>query len=296
MGTSASSGGLGGKTPLVPSWLEGSPQPVVPAQPAFPAGAMPLPGALPPVPHEPLTGVPPGGAMPQNIRDEARFQKARLNFTKFASDRGRPGRRALGRAIRSYVTRGNGGAAKASRRMGSSRRAAANLIDVLARIQRDGVDKAFRDLDIDLAFTGTVEDAFLALTDVICEDGGPVDEGIARDAWCEVVAALDTLGITDLAAMTDSQRRALFAAFVAETIKLRIQNDIGARGFKIAGTAVEVREVAKELFSYVRAATGDEVARRFPGNLVAVTTPQLRSIGDTVYEVAWALLETYRAP
>ena len=56
--------------------------------------------------------------------------------------------------------------------MGASRSAAANIVDVFARLQRDGVQQTFRDLDIDAAFAGSPEDAFLALTDVICSDGG----------------------------------------------------------------------------------------------------------------------------
>ena len=178
--------------------------------------------------------------------------------------------------------------------MGASRGAAANIVDVFARLQRDGVQKTFRDLNIDAAFAASPEDAFLALTDVICSDGGLVDEGIARDAWCEIAGSIDQFGITDLAGMTDSQRREVFAGFVGKTIELRIQNDVGAQGFKIAGSPLEIRQMAEGLAGYIRTATRDEILRSFPQNLISVTVAQLQTIGATVYDKAWAILETYR--
>lgn len=222
-----------------------------------------------------------------------RFVKPRVNFTRFAKSGGRD-RKALGRAVRSYVTGASGGAARASRRMGASRAAASAIVDVFARLARDGVQQTLQHYNIDAAFAASPQDAFLALTDVICNDGGPVDEAIARDAWCEVPASIDQFGITDLSAMNDSQRREVFASFVGRTIELRIQNDIGEKGFKVAGTPAEVRQISESLADYVRMATRDEIMGQFPTNLVAVTPPQLQVIGQTVYDRAWTILETFK--
>lgn len=178
--------------------------------------------------------------------------------------------------------------------MGASRTAAANVVDVLARLQRDGIQQTLQHYNIDAAFAASPQDAFLALTDVICPDGGPVDEAIARDAWCEVAASIDQFGIADLAAMTDSQRREVFASFVGKTIELRIQNDIGEKGFKIAADYAEVRQLNDGLALYIRAATRDEIMSQFPQNLGNVTAAQLQSIGSVVYDRAWEILETYR--
>lgn len=224
-----------------------------------------------------------------------RFQAARINFTKFAKSGG-GNRKALGRAIRSYVSRANGGAAKASRRMGASRAAASNIVDVFARLERDGVQRTLQHYNIDAAFAASPEDAFLALTDAICSDGGPVDEAIARDAWCEVAAGIDHFGITDLADMTDSQRREVFASFVGKTIELRIQNDIGEKGFKVAGSSAQIRQVSETLSGYIRTATRDEIMSQFPNNLGNVTVSQLQKIGSSVYDRAWEILETYKEP
>jgi hypothetical protein len=178
--------------------------------------------------------------------------------------------------------------------MGASRSAASNVVDVLARLQRDGVQQTLQHFNIDAAFAASPQDTFLALTDVICADGGFVDEAIARDAWCEIAAGIDQFGITDLAAMTDSQRREVFAGFIGKTIELRIQNDVGSQGFKIAGTPLEIRQISEGLATYIRAATRDEIMSQFPQNLGSVTATQLQSIGAAVYDRAWTILETYR--
>ncbi len=218
-----------------------------------------------------------------------------MNFTRFAASGGSD-RRALGRSVRAYVKKATGGSTNAARRMGASRRAAANIVDVFARLERDGVQDTFKALNIDLAFLGTAEDALLALTDIICSDGGPIDEAIARDAWCETVAQVELFGITDIGSMTDSQRREVFASFVAKTIELRILNDIGAKGFKISGSPNEIRNIHRELYSYIETATKDQIMATFPNSLANVTQAQMLSVGDGVYDVAWSILETYRRP
>jgi hypothetical protein len=310
MGTSASSGGTGSNTPLVPTWLDGdvTPTPSVPPMVSPPASMLPnephspngasIPSGHPQVPGPAVPGIaiptltttlPTSPAAPYPNR----FQTARVNFTRYAKSGGND-RKALGRAIRSYVSRASGGAERASRRMGASRSAAANIVDVLGRLQRDGVQRTLRHFNIDAAFDASPQDTFLALTDVICADGGLVDEAIARDAWCEIAAGIDDFGITDLAAMTDSQRREVFAGFVGKTIELRIQNDVGNQGFKIAGTPLEIRQISEGLANYIRTATRDEIMSQFPTSLANVTTSQLKAIGVAVYDKAWAILETYK--
>jgi hypothetical protein len=38
----------------------------------------------------------------------------------------------------------------------------------------------------------------IGLTDIICRDGGSLDEAVARDAWLETVAELEQFGIENL--------------------------------------------------------------------------------------------------
>jgi hypothetical protein len=291
MGTSASSSGQGNSTPLVPSWL-GGPEQLSPSQPAVAGSPTSAPPTVPAgAPQLPNTGVPVVSA-PVSL---GRFQQARVNFSRFAGSGGSD-RRALGRAVRSYVSRANGGAANATRRMGSSRRSAANIINVFGQLARDGTANTFRAHNLDAALTSDPGAALLALTDLICGDGGTIDEAIARDAWCEVIATIDALGIVNLDQLNHAQRQQIFADFIAKTVELRILNDIGAKGFTIAGSPSEIRRIHEELADYIQTATRDQVAACFPSNLESVSTARAEIIGTEVYEIAWSILETYQAP
>lgn len=291
MGTSASSSGQGNSTPLVPSWL-GGPEQLPPTQPTVAGSqlspAPTVPSVAPQLPNSDLPVVPSPIA-------PGRFQQARVNFSRFAGSGGSD-RRALGRAVRSYVSRANGGSANATRRMGSSRRAAANIINVFGQLARDGVTNTFRTHNLDVALAGDPGAALLALTDLICGDGGTIDEAIARDAWCEVVAGIDDLGIVNLDQLNHAQRQQIFADFIAKTVERRILNDIGAKGFTIAGSPSEIRRIHEELADYIQTATRDQVADCFPSNLGSVSTARAETIGTEVYEIAWSILETYQAP
>ncbi len=180
--------------------------------------------------------------------------------------------------------------------MGASRRAASALVGVFGQIARDGADATFRSLNLDVTLTGDISAALLALTDVLCGDGGLLDEAIARDAWCDVVAEIDKLGLTDLNALDDAQRRAIFAALVAKSIERRILNDIGATGFRVAGSPAEIRDIHRELASYIETATSDHVAALLPSDVQNLAPARVDAIGREVYDIAWSILETYEAP
>ncbi len=178
MGTSGSSGGPGGGTPLVPSWLDDGPGGPLPggdgnAPPAEDAGTAPAdeaaggdaqgaPATLPPIPPVP----PP-----------ARFQSARRNFSAFAGSGGGNGR-ALRRAARDYVRSGAGSSRNATRRMGASRVAAGGALGIFRGFQRDGTDATLRRLNLGNLIGLPPVDVFLGLTEVVCPDGGSIDEGV----------------------------------------------------------------------------------------------------------------------
>ena len=75
----------------------------------------------------------------------------------------------------------------------------AEHLGVLRGFQRDGTDATLRHLNLSRLAGRPVADLFLGLTDVICPDGGAIDEGMARDAWLETVIDLGDLGIDDTA-------------------------------------------------------------------------------------------------
>jgi hypothetical protein len=176
--------------------------------------------------------------------------------------------------------------------MGASRAAAHGVLGVFRGFQRDGVDATLRRRNLGDLVGRPPEDVFLGLTDVICQDGGSIDEGIARDAWLETVADLDDFGIVDLTAMTIQQMQEVFIAFVAHAIETRLFQDIGANGLKVAADLAAIEAFEAQLRSYIRRSVRDS----FSGDLTTLGTlsdRQIQTVVDRTYREAWGLLEIW---
>ncbi|MBI3805647.1 MAG: hypothetical protein HY282_18000 [Nitrospirae bacterium] len=266
MGTSGPSNGPNPRTPLVPSWLDDGPgavpadgdsEPPDSGQPDNPGQSQPLP-PLPPAP-------PPG-----------RFTSSRRNFSIFTGSGGSD-HRALRRAVRDYVRSGMRGSGNATRRMGASRTTARGVLGVLRDFQREGVNPTLARLNLSDLAGRPLEHIFIGLTDVICGDGGSIDEGIAREAWLETIAELDGLDVADPAALPPDQIRDIFLTFIAHSVVGRLLQDIGANGFKFAVDLASIAEFDAQLKSYIRRSVRDS----FSGDLSAPATlsdQQVRAI------------------
>ncbi|WP_291985004.1 Qat anti-phage system associated protein QatB [Luteitalea sp.] len=283
MGTSGSSGGPGGRTPLVPSWLDDGPSGLLPGAPG---GAPPDGGEQGDGPQQPPARLPP---IP-NAPPPARFQSARRNFSGFAGSGGTDGR-ALRRAVGHYVRSGTGGTRNATRRMAVSTRAASGALGVFRGIQRDGVEATLRRLNLRDLVGRPVADIFLGLTDIVCPDGGSIDEGVARDAWIETVASLDELGVEQMTDLTPDQIQEVFLAFVAHSIEGRLFQDIGVNGIAIAADLAAIQAFETQLRSYIRRSVRDSFSGDLT-NLPNFTDRQIRDVVDSTYQEAWQLLLT----
>jgi hypothetical protein len=286
MGTAGSTKGSGSNTSLVPTWLN-EPQ------------AGPLPGAEPANPQgdgqAPSDGDG-GGDAPadrpaiQPPPEPERFRNARGNFSTFARSGGSD-RRALSRAVRDYVRSGTRGSGNGVRRMGASRATASGALGVFRGFQRDGVADTLLRLNLGNLVGRSTREVFLGLTDVICRDGGSIDEAIARDAWLETVAELDRFGIGDLDALTSDQVKEVFLTFITHAVETKLFQEIGVNGLKVADlSAIEAFEA--QFRSYVERSIRDSFASDLT-HLSDLTDPQIRTIVDRTYADAWELLVTW---
>lgn len=287
MGTSGSTSGSGSRTPLVPSWLDG-------------AGTEPLPGGDGPKTPDKGAGGDDHGQQPGNqdnnqkppippAAQPERFRSARTNFSRFAGSGGSD-RKALRRAVRDYVRSGTGGSGNAVRRMGPSRVAASNALGVFRGFQRDGVQETLRHLNIESLSGRAVQDVFISLTEVICRDGGSVDEAIARDAWLETIATLGQLGIDDLDTLSADQVKEVFLSFIAHTVEARLYQEIGVNGFQFAADLDDIDGFDKQFRDYIERTVRDS----FTGDLAQLSKMSDQSIGEVVdktYLEAWDLLK-----
>jgi len=285
MGTSGRSDGPNPGTPL----LDDGPAAPPPVGDPAPEGPPPD-GAPPPIPQLPAQPAGPLPPMPPPPPPD-RFRAARSNFSRFASSAGSNGR-SLRRAVRDYVRSGTGGSRNATRRMGASRSAARGVLGVLRDFQRDGVDATLRRLNLGDLVGRSLEEVFTGLTDVVCRDGGPIDEGVALDAWLETVADLEELNITDSAVLTPEQMRDIFLAFIAHTIEGRLLQDIGANGLKVAVDLAAIEAFENQLRDYIRRSVRDSFSSDI-SKPASLSDRQIQGIVDRTYQDAWDLLVTW---
>lgn len=282
MGTSGPTRGSGSQSSLIPTWLNEPPSGPLPgSDPAAP------PANAPDNAHEPATSAP--GIIPAIVAPPvpARFSGARANFTSFARSGGSD-RPALRRAVRDYVRSGMRGSGNAVTRMGPSRETGSRALGVFRAFERDGVESTLRRLNLETLVGGSTRDIFVGLTDVICRDGGSIDEAIARDAWLETVTELDRLAIGDLNALTADQVKEIFLTFITHAVETRLLQEIGVNGFKVASLdAIESFEA--QFHSYIERGIRDSFASNFD-QLASLSDAQIRSIVDRTYRDAWDLL------
>jgi len=178
--------------------------------------------------------------------------------------------------------------------MGASRDAARGLLGVLRDFQRDGVDATLRRLNLGDLAGRPLEEVFTGLTDVVCRDGGSIDEGIALDAWLETVADLEDLQLTDPTALTPDQMRDVFLTFIAHTVEGRLLQDIGANSLKVAADLAAIEAFESQLRDYIRRSVRDSFASDLSAP-ASLTDHQIQDIVDRTYQDAWELLITWGA-
>lgn len=287
MGTSGSSSGSGSGTPLVPSWLDepgseplpgngGQAPPGDDTDGESPDGQQDTqdPEPKPPVPPPPLS---------------ERFRGARTNFSRFAGSGGAD-RSALRRAVRDYIRSGTGGSKNAVRRMAPSSATASRALGVFRGLQRDGMQETLRRLNLQKLSGRSVQDIFTGLTEVVCQDGGSIDEAIARDAWLETIAELDQFGIGNIDALTDEQVTELFLSFIAHSIESRLYQEIGVNGFKFSDDLDDIEAFDRQFRDYIERSVRDSFSGDM-SQLSDMSDDDIRHVVDTTYLEAWELLE-----
>ena len=284
MGTSGATRGSQSGTPLVPTWLDEPQTGMLPGSEdgEYPPGD----GDVPPMPEEP--DVTPRPVI-QPPPEPERFRQARGNFSRFASSGGADNG-ALRRAVRDYVRSGTRGGSNAVRRMGSSRTAASNMLGVFRGIQRDGLPETLRQLNLQDLIGSSPQDVFLGLTEVICQDGGPIDEAVGRDAWLETIAEIAQFGIDDLETLTGDQIREFFLSFIAHAIEVRLYQEIGVNGFRFAENMDNIETFDAGFRSYIERAVHDSFSSDLTA-LSAMSDRDIRTAVDKTYQDAWELLE-----
>ncbi len=275
MGTSAPTKGPKNETPLVPTWLPKK----TPVSVLLPASDG----------DESVESIPrPAISKPSQLQ---RFRTPRKHFNKFFKSGGGD-KGACSLAMGSYVRSGTGGAKAAAQKMGGSRVTAGKILHLFQSIKGAGLNETLKTLNLSHLSGKTPAEICSSLTEVICrnQEGGPIDESIARDSWVETIIALPNLGVSNLDDMTVEQMESIFIEFISHSIQGRVMQDIGAGTLKIADEIADVDNLTGQLHDYIRNSVKDS----FSSNLENISTWNEKDIAKTVdqtYQETFSILQ-----
>lgn len=281
MGTSTGFGGGKNSNPLIPSWIGGGE-----------AGAEPDAG-------DPGAGDPgsngeedrrsadrPDGTDQPQAQPPKRYTGPRGSFTKYTKSAGSD-RRALGRAVSSFVTRTSGGTSSTARRMSSERSAAASLAGVLSRASTapGGIREIVQTLNFGSLATRPIGDIYAALVDVICPPDGDLDDAHAREAYLEAVNEVMRNQPPDLERPSPETIKDIIGKFIANAVHQRIVTAIGAGLVTLPTNLAEIRAVENGLKAFLRNCA-NETMEEFSGDFPETDLgPEIDSIFERAVEI-----------
>jgi len=172
--------------------------------------------------------------------------------------------------------------------MHSSRRAASNLLGVLHDIRDKGIDETLRSLNLDRLSGRPPKEILVALTDIICASGGPIDEAIARNAYIETVVEMIEQSV-DLDKLDDAQIEAIVISFISRSIATRVIEDIGQKLDVTAVSPEQADMLIRNLHDFVLGAVKDQLAQEME-KARNIPKTQLTASMQKIYEVAFSLI------
>lgn len=256
MGTSQSSPGPGGNSPLVPPWADDQPQ-------------QPLPEPEP-----------------------ARFKEFRQYLGRYTASRkaGSRDSRQLEKALRYYARKSTGGGSTATRRMGSVTRAGASLYGLLT----GGFTGAALESTINLTdLVGQPCD--LAIASIIraltIEDG---DKDKIQAAMNHALSeALEGTEIFDLNFITDEVVVNTMISYLAESVFLQIVMDAG-KAWNKAESAYQAGLAESDLRELVKVVVDKKMSPMFTGNIRSFNNGQIVQLERNVIAEVWKEWEDYQ--
>ena len=258
MGTSTSNRGQSGRTPMVPTWLDGennNDNNTIPAQ-----------------------------------ADAERFRVPRSNFTRYVNSGGRNSG-SLHKSVSQYVRQSLGGAKNATSRLGASRTSTARLMSVISSIAGRGVAETSKTFGLGDLIGKNASDVFLEIMDFVCPDGGSTDEGIARSSYIETIESMPELSVTPIENMTEQQFLIFTETYMSNVIQERLLNDIGNKTISLPDDIGTVQMIQEQLGEYIQGAVSDAMTQ-LNVEIRNIDSTQTRAIVDSVYEKSYAILES----
>ncbi len=215
----------------------------------------------------------------------------RGQFTRFTNG---GGGKALGRALKGYV-RSAGGGAGAAKRMPSSTRVASGVAGLASAFANDGPVAALALFNLqDLAGRPAAE-VLEAVADVICPDGGTIDEAIARDAMLEAIADLAADDPRAFDELSPDQLNDFLCDVIARSIVTKVLNEIGTNALHGSASDADFRDAEQITRDYTHGRVRDAMGSRFVTGSQPTQTDIDGSISEVfadAFDMLGAVLET----
>lgn len=233
-------------------------------------------------------------AAPQTVPAAAsagNFQYPRGQFTRFTNG---GGGKALGRALKGYVSSAGGGAG-AARRMPSSTRVASGVAGLASTFANEGPAAALARFNLqDLAGRPATE-VLESVAEIICPDGGTIDEAIARDAMFEAIGDLAAEDPGAFDELSSDQLNEFLCDVIERSIVTKVLNEIGTNALHGSATDTDFREAEQITRDYTHGRVRDALGSRFDPGSQPTQAEIDRSISDVfadTFEMLGAVLES----
>ena len=219
------------------------------------------------------------------------FQYPRGQFTRFTNG---GGGKALGRALKSYVGSVGGGAG-AAKRMPSSTRVASGVAGLVSTFTNEGPAAALARFNLQNLAGRPATEVLELVAEVICPDGGTIDEAIARDAMLEAIgdlAADDPVAFDEL---SPDQLNDFLCDVIERSIVTKVLNEIGTNALHGSASDADFREAEQITRDYTHGRVRDALGSRFDPGSQPTQTEIDRSISEVfadAFDMLGAVLES----
>lgn len=219
------------------------------------------------------------------------FQYSRGQFTRFTNG---GDRKALGRALKGYVSSAGGGAG-AARRMPSSTRVASGVAGLASAFANEGAVEALARFNLQSLAGRPAAEVLESVADVICPEGGTIDEAIARDSMLEAIAdlAADDPGAFD--ELTPEQLNDFLCDVISRSIVTKVLNEIGTNALHGSASDDDFREAEQITRDYTDGRVKDALGSRFaPGSQPTQSEidTSISEVFADAFDMLGAVLET----
>lgn len=175
--------------------------------------------------------------------------------------------------------------------MAHSSRAASRILAFAQAVNDQGLQAAATEFGVADLTGKPIEEAMSLLSEVFCEPGGGLDEGIASRAWSDTILKILDHGDVDIETIAAPQHWAfIIETFITESIFQRIINDIGNKALAVAQDVAAINEMARQVRDIIEGAVASAIPPLFAENN-RQQDRVLQAEVQNIYELAFGFLE-----